>query len=78
MAAIVSDPPEPEWGVLDFEVDVFEIDDYGQAEVFMNWLADCWEQAGGLNARYPAEAFFHGYHLDRFDLRSRQWYRLGD
>jgi hypothetical protein len=43
------------------------------AEVFLNWLADCWARAGGLNAPFPAEAFFHGYHLHRFDLRKREW-----
>jgi hypothetical protein len=46
------------------------------AEVFLNWLADCWAQAGGLNVPFPAEAFFHGYHLDRFDLRQREWLRF--
>src|SRR5207248_2309133 len=45
-------------------------------QVFLSWLADCWAHAGGLNAPFPAEAFFHGYHLDRFDLRRREWTRI--
>jgi hypothetical protein len=113
LAEFVSDPPEPEWGVFDFEVcpyfygvtdtdgdeiladdqveavvyagEVFEEAgvedeefDYDKvlAEEFLNCLADCWERAGGLNLPYRSEAFFHGYHQDRFDFRKRAWYGL--
>jgi hypothetical protein len=48
------------------------------ADEFMNWLAGCWERAGGLNLPYQAEAFFHGYHQRRFDFRTRSWYWLED
>jgi hypothetical protein len=113
-AGIVADPPQPEWGVLQFEVDPFswgihfvedgegvlsddqtehffdaasvcaeagitdeDFDYYPVLEpLALDWLADCWHEAGGCNVPYPAEAFFHGYHLDRFDFRSRQWSRL--
>src|SRR5262249_29142873 len=59
----------------DVDVESFNYDQV-LAEVFLSWLADCWAQAGGLNVPFPAEAFFHGYHHNRFDLRQREWLRI--
>jgi len=58
-------------------VDVEELNyDELLSEEFLNWLADCWQAVGGNDLPYPGEAFFHDYHLERFDFRSRHWSRL--
>jgi hypothetical protein len=71
-AVVYSDEVFEEAGVADEEFNYNEV----LAEEFMNWLADCWERAGGLNLPHRSEAFFHGYHQHRFDFRTRAWYRL--
>jgi hypothetical protein len=37
------------------------------------WFAECWEAVGGPARFSPAFLFFHGYHLEQFDLESRRW-----
>jgi hypothetical protein len=66
---LYDDPVCAEAGVDPEEVPYEEL----LSEEVLNWLADCWHSVGGSDLPYPGEAFFHGYHLDRFDFRSRQW-----
>jgi hypothetical protein len=68
-----------DYGAIAREAGVTDEDfnyDEAFAEEFLGWLADCWEAAGGVSAPYPVQAFFHGYHLDRFSLKQRLWSRL--
>ena len=37
------------------------------------WFADCWEAVNGPASFSPAFLFFHGYHLDQYDLERRRW-----
>jgi hypothetical protein len=58
-------------------VEVEEYDyDGALSAAFLGWLADGWQEAGGDQSGHPGEAFFHGYHLDRFDLAARAWRRV--
>jgi hypothetical protein len=37
------------------------------------WFAECWEAVGGPARFSPAFLFFHGYHLQQYDLERRCW-----
>ena len=37
------------------------------------WFAACWEAVGGPAKFSPAYLFFHGYHLNQYDLERRRW-----
>lgn len=43
-------------------------------QVLVDWFADCWEQAGGHQCRYPAYISHHDSPVS-FDLKAKHWVR---